>query len=125
MERMAIRREFRGSAITFRMLDYVVDLARRKGFRKIMVHTQTGRERFWRVALRKFGGYKPIDGIDPVSFSGHSYIPIEISPAPDPEAFRLNSNPDVLNRPEGDWDRPGVLEVGRKPLPVPSTKIRA
>lgn len=124
MERMAVRREFRGSPITTAMLDYVVEFARRKGFTRIMVHTQTGRERFWRVVLRKFGGYRPIPGVPPMQFSGHSYQPIELAVEPRADSFAMDSDPFVLNREEGEWDMPGVLERSVGALPEPARKVR-
>ena len=47
---------------------------------------------------------------------------------PDPNAITLDSDPYVMIRPEGDWDRPGVLDKssGRavtSPLRTPALAV--
>lgn len=125
MERMAVRREYRGTTIAFKLLDYSIELVRRKGFKEIMAHTQIGRERFWQIAFRRQGGYRHIAGVEQFSFSGHFFQPIQVSLESEEDSFALDTDPNVLNRPEGDWDRPGILELGIGQLPAPSRKIRA
>jgi len=44
-------------------------------------------------------------------FSGYAYREMEFDLAPPSGAVGLASPPMVLLRPEGDWDRPGVLET--------------
>ena len=125
MERMAIRREYRGSPVASRMLEYVVDFAKTKGYDTIVVHTQVGRERFWRLALRRFGGFRALrPEAGTISFSEHSYQPIVLDLAQKPDTIGVDTDPHVMNRPEGEWDRPGILELGLTRMPRPSAKIR-
>ena len=58
---------------------------------------------------RQFGGFKPM-GDGKLSFSGLDFTPMEMVMQRDPSALLVSSPPQILNRPEGDWDRPGVLE---------------
>ena len=125
MERMAVRREFRGLPVALKMAHWAIEFVRRKGFRRIVAHTQIGRERFWDVVFRRYGGYKQIDGWNEFTFSGHSFAPIQVALEPLPGAFAVETDPNILNRPEGDWDRPGILELGLGTLPAPSVKARA
>src|SRR5579862_5249600 len=54
MERMAVRREFRGLPVALKMAHWAIEFVRRKGFQAIIAHTQTGRERFWEVVFRRY-----------------------------------------------------------------------
>jgi hypothetical protein len=43
-------------------------------------------------------------------FSDFGYTEVLLETNPHPEALTLEADPYVLIRPEGDWDRSGVLE---------------
>ena len=43
-------------------------------------------------------------------FSGHGYTELEFRLTPPADAIGIDADPMVLLRPEGEWDRPGVLE---------------
>ena len=47
----------------------------------------------------------------PVVFSDFSYTEMVLDVEPGPDAITLDSDPYVIIRPEGDWDRPGVLDI--------------
>ncbi len=105
LERLAIRKAFRRSTLAFEIVREGIEMARRKGFRRVYGHAREGLEPFW----ARFGG-KLVEGSQPFVFSDHSYkeMVLEIEPAFD--AINLSSGPMIILRPEGDWDRPGVLE---------------
>ena len=56
-----------------------------------------------------FGG-APLEGGRKVTFSDFSYTEMVFDIEPGPDAITLDSDPYVIIRPEGDWDRPGVLD---------------
>ncbi len=108
LERLAVRREYRKSRVAFRIVRAGLDLARRKGYRLVYGHARQELVKFWR-----FFGAKPKPGAEPLNFSGEAYEEMVIELAPDSSAFSLDTDGFTLIRPEGDWDRPGVLEHSR------------
>jgi hypothetical protein len=54
-------------------------------------------------------GFGEMGGV-PFAFSDHEYVEITRELTPLPNALALAAGPFVLIRPEGQWDRPGILE---------------
>jgi hypothetical protein len=106
LERLAIRREHRGGPGLLILCRAAFDLAARKGYRRLIGHAAVRGEAFWK---RYFKG-RPRPGRPVFSFSGYDYLEMEFDLAPHGRPVGLASPPMVLLRPEGDWDRPGVLE---------------
>lgn len=111
-ERLAVRSEHRGGPGLMMICRAVFDLAGRKGYRRMLAHVQVRGEAFWR---RYFGG-APRPGRPRFAFSGYDYMEIEFELAAHPCAVGLASPPMVLLRPEGAWDKPGVLETPPRTL---------
>ncbi|MBS0360747.1 MAG: N-acetyltransferase [Proteobacteria bacterium] len=105
-ERLAVRKEHRGGPGLKLLCEAAFDLAARKGYRKLIGHAQVRGEAFWK---RYFKG-RPRPGRPVFHFSGYAYLEMEFDLAAHAGGVGLNSPPMVLLRPEGDWDRPGVLE---------------
>ena len=105
LERLAVRKPFRRSTIAFELVRCGIDHARRKGFRRIYGHSRQGLESFW----SRFGA-KPIPGREEFLFSDHVYTEMTIELEPMADAISLNEGPMKILRPEGDWDREGILE---------------
>jgi predicted GNAT family N-acyltransferase len=106
IERVAIRREERGRKAILALVNSACELAQRKGYRLIIGHVQARLLPFWK---RQFGFY-PREGRDHFAFSDHEYVEMQGDLQPHPKAIGLHSDPLTLLRPEGDWDRPGVLD---------------
>jgi predicted GNAT family N-acyltransferase len=106
LERLAVRREFRGTTLAVDMCRAAIELARRKGYTQIYGHAQPRLVPFWRRL-----GARPLEGRQPLIFSDYSYTEMLVTTSPHPEALSLASDPYVLIRPEGSWDRPGPLEA--------------
>ncbi|MCW5731733.1 MAG: hypothetical protein KIT20_13320 [Alphaproteobacteria bacterium] len=53
-------------------------------------------------------GFTPIR--EPFGFSDHSYVEMKADLPLKRRVLGLEHGPHVLNRPEGRWDRPGILE---------------
>ncbi len=111
LERLAVRREHRGGPGLLMLCRAAFEMAARKGYRRLMGHAAVRGEAFWR---RYFKG-RPRPGRPVFRFSGFDYLEMEFDLAPHARAVGLASPPLVLLRPEGDWDRPGVLETSQAP----------
>jgi predicted GNAT family N-acyltransferase len=105
LERLAVRKEFRRTRVSFDVVRTAVEHVRRKGFRRIYGHAREGLEKFW----AHFGAKPLAPGRDFV-FSDYRYCEMIAEYDALPGAIGLDSGPYVIVRPEGDWDRPGVLE---------------
>jgi len=122
LERLAVRKPFRRSTIAFDLVRCGINHARRKGFRRIYGHARQGVEAFW----ARFGA-KPMPGRDEFLFSDHYYTEMTIDLEPMDDEITLAEPAMRILRPEGDWDREGVLEFSRKrpPRSVSSNCVRA
>jgi predicted GNAT family N-acyltransferase len=119
LERLAVLKRFRRSTLAFELVRCGIDLARRKGFRRIYGHSREGLEAFW----ARFGG-KPVGADRHLSFSGFRYTEMMADVEPHPDAITLDSGGFVLLRPEGDWDRPGILEISAtRPVHDPGENV--
>jgi predicted GNAT family N-acyltransferase len=116
LERLAVRKNFRRSALAFDLVRAGIDFARRKGFTRFYGHSREGLDSFW----ARFGA-KPLPDREKFVFSDHRYTEMVLDLEPVADPVSLESGPMVILRPEGDWDRPGVLEyssvrMARKPI---------
>lgn len=106
IERLAVRHQFRRTRVSFKLVQASFDYVRRKGFKKVYGHAQDRLVDFW----AHFGA-KRLGTSRRIAFSDFSYTEMVLDLEPDPDAITLDSDPYVIIRPEGDWDRPGVLEM--------------
>jgi predicted GNAT family N-acyltransferase len=106
LERLAIRPDSRGGGGLMILARAAFDHARRKGYRTLMGHAQARLVPFWK---RYFDGRVRPDR-QAFSFSDYDYVEMEFDLQPPEDAISIDSNPLVLLRPEGEWDRPGVLD---------------
>ncbi len=104
-ERVSVLPRYRHGAIAKVMLDFTEDLCRHKGFRKIYGHSQIRLVPYW-----KRRGYTPIEKNVKLVFSDHEYVEVVQEFPPHAEEINLASNPYMMIRREGEWEKPGVLE---------------
>jgi len=105
LERLAVRHEFRSRHIGTRLMKAGVEFCRAKGYRRIYGRAQKDLLNYY-VNM----GWKQLEGSSEFFFSDYAYIEIVIDTDPSPTAIALGVDPYVLMRPEGRWDRPGVLD---------------
>jgi predicted GNAT family N-acyltransferase len=105
LERLAVRHEFRNRKLGTRLMMAGVELCRMKGYRRIY-----GRAQKELLGYYVNMGWKQLEGSSEFHFSDYAYIEIVLDTEPDPQAVRLGVDPYVLMRPEGRWDRPGILD---------------
>ena len=106
LERVAVRPEYRGTRATLELVREAFRIAEKKGYRKILGHAQARLLPFWG---RHFKGF-PRQSRETFVFSDHDYVEIVAETTPPADALTIDSDPMELLRPEGLWDRPGVLD---------------
>ena len=106
LERLAIRAEYRGGGGLMMLSKAAFRHAALKGYRRLMGHAQIRLVPYWRRYFQ--GRVRP--GRKPFSFSDYDYVEMEFDLQPPEDAIDIDTDPLVLLRPEGDWDRPGTLE---------------
>jgi predicted GNAT family N-acyltransferase len=106
LERLSVLPGCRGGAVPRALLEAAFDLAAKKGYRRIMGHTQV------RLAplLKRLANVSVRKGRERFTFSDHEYVETIRALSPPEDAINIDSDPLVLLRPEGAWDRPGVLD---------------
>jgi predicted GNAT family N-acyltransferase len=115
IERLAVRPEYRCSAIASRIVRHAITIITRKGYTRIYGHAREGLEAFW----AQFGA-KPVAGSAPFSFSSYTYREMLLDLPRSANAITMATNPLVIIRPEGAWDEQGILEGKRAAAPVTS-----
>lgn len=105
LERLAVRHEFRDRKLGTRLMEAGVELCRMKGYRRIY-----GRAQKELLGYYVNMGWKQLEGSSEFFFSDYAYIEIVFDTEPATQAVRLGVDPYVLMRPEGRWDRPGILD---------------
>ncbi|MGH6869677.1 MAG: GNAT family N-acetyltransferase [Methylocella sp.] len=106
LERLAVRKKYRASGTAFDLVLAGIEHARRKGFVRLYGHSQEGVDAFW----ARFGA-KPLPDREKFMFSGYRYTEMVAEFDPHDVPIMVGSDPMVILRPEGDWDRPGILEA--------------
>lgn len=106
VERVAVREGRRSGAVSAALVRIGLELAARKGYRKVIGHIQARLLRYWGRAAAV--NVRP--GRPRFAFSDFEYVEIERDLDPPADAISLDTPAMVLLRPEGDWDRPGILD---------------
>ncbi|MEP1142597.1 MAG: GNAT family N-acetyltransferase [Henriciella sp.] len=106
IERVSILPAYRGSGVVKVMLAAALEMASRKGYRRMLAQIQARLWPLWSKTLN----CRMMDDHPNFFFSDFEYCEIEISVAAHPEAIRSTSDPMTIIRPEGDWDAPGILD---------------
>lgn len=121
LERLAVRQDYRRSRIAFQIVQAGIELARKKGFRRIYGHAQDRLVDFW----AHFGA-KPLGEDRKLVFSDFSYTEMVIELEPHPDPITMDTDPYLIIRPEGDWEDDGVLdESAARPVTTPLNGRRA
>lgn len=105
-ERAAVRSESRGGGVAVALFEYANDLARRRGYVRVLVHMQARLAPFWRPF-----GFEPRRDRERFVFSDHEYIEGEAMLEPHPDPIRIDAPPLQINRPEGLWDELGPHDL--------------
>jgi len=116
IERLAVRREFRNTRLSFQIVRAGIELCRAKGYQRLYGHSQKRLLKFW----GRFG-FRPLEGAQEFVFSDFDYVEIVLDTTPHPQAISIGVDPYVMIRPEGRWHVPGILERSAiRPVTRPS-----
>jgi predicted GNAT family N-acyltransferase len=106
IERLAVLRRFRGRGLGDKLVTAALELCRAKGYRQAYAHARNSLLPFWQER-----GFRQLANKPTFAFSDFDYVEVIRDLDPLPGALALEAGPYVLIRPEGQWDRPGVLEI--------------
>jgi predicted GNAT family N-acyltransferase len=105
IERLSVLSRYRRTELKYKLVAYVEELVRRKGYNLLYGHPQQRILTFWTRL-----GYEEVRRNASFRFSDHDYTEMRKFLPPHPDRLTLHDDPMVLVRPEGDWEREGVLE---------------
>jgi len=121
IERLAVRHEYRNTRLSFSIVWAGIELARKKGYRTLYGHAQNRLVNFW----SRFG-FKPVEQGRDIVFSDFAYTEMRADLEPHPDPVSIESDPYIIIRPEGEWHKPGVLEVSStRPVTSPLANATA
>lgn len=108
LERVAVRKEYRKHQIAVHMIRYAMQLSSQKGYTRLYGHIERRLMKFW----THFGFVeRPDHGQrERLVFSDREYVEAFCDLEANPQSVDIHSSPYVLNRPEGEWERAGVLD---------------
>ena len=105
LERLAVRPAYRRSRLMWRLVRSAFEHCARKGYRKLYAHAREDLVPAW----ERFGA-RAMEGRPAFTFSDVRFREMELDLAPRPDSLRIGSDPLLLIRPEGDWDRLGPID---------------
>ncbi len=106
IERVAVLRRFRGRGIGHKLVTAAIELCRAKSYRRVYAHARRQLLPFWIEQ-----GFAELASGRSFAFSDFEYVEIIRNLEPSDSALALAAGPYVLIRPEGQWDRPGILRI--------------
>ena len=120
IERLAVRKEFRNTRLSFNLVRAAIDLCRVKGYRTLYGHAQKRLVKFWSMF-----GFEEFEGGQNLVFSDFDYVEMKAPIERHPSAITIGVDPYVIIRPEGRWHRPGILENStNRPVTRPSVDTK-
>jgi predicted GNAT family N-acyltransferase len=106
IERLAVRQEYRNSRLAFQLVRTALAHCREKGYRRVYGHSRLDLVRFWQMF-----GFRPIENKPVFNFADVNYVEILCELSASNNGVTLESDPMVILRPEGEWDRPGPFDL--------------
>ncbi len=105
VERLVVRKEFRSSGLARQLVRESVEFCRAKGYQRVYVYAQKRLVKFW----SKSGFVLPVNARELV-FSDFDYVEMIHVSERRHDAISEQTPPNVIIRPEGEWQSPGILE---------------
>jgi predicted GNAT family N-acyltransferase len=106
VERVCVRREYRGGRATLMLIEAAKRLAERKNYSKVLGYGQVRLIPFW----NQYFDARILPGRERFAVSDHDYVEMLVEAQPPANAITLKTDPMVILRPEGAWDEPGPLD---------------
>ncbi len=111
IERLAVRKEHRGTGLAVLLARASMEFCRAKGYGLLYGHAAKHMIDFW----KRFG-FEVVDQASEFPFSDFVYVAMTLDAEPTPQAVTDTSDPYVILRPEGRWHQRGILERSAKRL---------
>lgn len=105
IERVCVMKHVRGGAVVKLMIETAVDIISRKGYTLAIGYIQKRLAPFWKQL-----GFLPREGRSDFRFSDYEYVECQRVLPARADAITIDSDPYVVMRPEGEWDRENVLD---------------
>lgn len=105
IERVCVMKHVRGGSLVRLMIETAVELISRKGYVHVIGYIQKRLVPFWKQL-----GFNPREERQGFRFSDYEYVECERTLEARADGLTVNSDPYVVMRPEGDWDRESVLD---------------
>lgn len=112
VERAAVLPRFRSHGVMKNLMQEALRYCARRGYRSVLGHAQINRLTYWRMH-----GFRPRQDRAPFWFSDYEYVEIERRLTPPPNAISIDTDPMVVIRPDGDWDRAGPFDRSLERMP--------
>jgi predicted GNAT family N-acyltransferase len=106
IERLAVRKEYRNTRLSFQLVRAAIELCRAKGYQRLYGHAQKRLVNFW----SRFG-FEVLEGGRELVFSDFDYVEMVMKTQRHADAIAIGQDPYMIIRPEGRWHVPGVLEA--------------
>jgi predicted GNAT family N-acyltransferase len=110
LERVAVRPQFRNRAVGGKMIKFVYDFCREKGYTRIHGQAEEHLVRFW----EKFG-FRRL-AAPSFSYGGREYVELICDLETHPDPIAIGKDPMLFVRPEGYWAQPCRSE--RSDIPI-------
>lgn len=105
LERLAVRREFRGHGLAQQVIRAGIEMCRMKGYTRIYGQSEKSLVEWY----GQFGFRVPNEARE-LAFSEFGFVEIVLDVSVHPEAVSIETDPYIIIRPEGRWHAPGILE---------------
>jgi len=118
IERLAVRKEYRNTRLSFHLVRAAIELCRVKGYKRLYGHAQKRLVNFW----SRFG-FELFEGGQELVFSDFDYVEMQLNTERHPAAITIGIDPYVIIRAEGRWHQPGILDRSKaRPVSRPSVE---
>lgn len=105
IERVCVMKHVRGGAVVKLMIETAVDIISRKGYTVAIGYIQKRLAPFWKQL-----GFLPREGRSDFRFSDYEYVECQRVLPARADAITIDTDPYMVMRPEGEWDRENVLD---------------
>lgn len=107
IERTAFRPAYRSPRILKRCSDFIFDHVARKGYSTLLTHAEPGFARVWEMVL----GFQRVEAKPLITYEGKEPL-VEMVKylGPRDDALSIDSEPNLMFRIEGHWEKPHPFE---------------
>jgi predicted GNAT family N-acyltransferase len=105
LERLVVRKEFRGLGLARKLVSFGVEFCQTKGYTRLCSYAQKRLVKFWGKC-----GFSIPDTPRELVFSDFDYVEMVCDTSRAASTISFETDPYVINRPEGSWHETGILE---------------